>query len=82
MSELTCGHTKLFVDDFRGPQVVEPCMWCRLDEHKRYILILESRLDRETLKECTKARNSPDSLLADRFPLALLDRSAQKSDET
>jgi hypothetical protein len=65
---LKCGHTKLFLDDFRGPQLVEPCLWCRLDEERRYIAIVESYLDRETLKHCLQARRSPDSAAPDRAP--------------
>ena len=30
MSELKCGHTKLFADSFRGPEAIEPCVWCNV----------------------------------------------------
>lgn len=30
-TEQQCGHTKLYVDDFRGPQQIKPCLWCERD---------------------------------------------------
>jgi hypothetical protein len=30
--EHQCGHTKLFMDSFRGPEKLEPCIFCEREQ--------------------------------------------------
>lgn len=40
-----CGHTKLYVDSFRGPERVEGCLWCRLDTQKAEVARLNALIN-------------------------------------
>lgn len=39
-----CGHSRLYVDSFRGPEKIEPCLWCERDKLKSEIARLRDAL--------------------------------------
>jgi hypothetical protein len=36
--EQQCGHTKLFMDSFRGPERLEPCIFCEREQLRAAIV--------------------------------------------
>ena len=36
-----CGHTPLFMDSLRGPERLEPCLWCERDALRQALQGLE-----------------------------------------
>jgi hypothetical protein len=52
--EQQCGHTKLFMDSFRGPERLEPCIFCEREQLRgalkdlirAYVNTLEAGRDR------------------------------------
>lgn len=40
---MTCGHTPLFMDSFRGPEQLLPCLFCERDRLRESLAEMEAR---------------------------------------
>jgi hypothetical protein len=83
-NEMTCGHTDLFVHDFRGGQSIRPCLWCRIHSLEEENERLQNRCAEFSAnltiaeRQVTEARTENERL---RAQLAVFEQDAADADD-